>query len=176
MPDIERLYTQYIAGYSSAVRHLKSLSNKPELDAYFAQTQVHSSLLSRTLNLQFLLVKPVQRLSMYSLLLDAILYQTPDSHPDEGNLRFAKARIQKLLLVFREQRDRMEVKKITLDDAQKQNLTSNLSSVPSATHSHSKGLNTAYPFTDEADKLRRLGDELQKIKLFVTEFVKTVYG
>ncbi|KAJ7821534.1 hypothetical protein B0H14DRAFT_2455039, partial [Mycena olivaceomarginata] len=81
-PELEGPYKQYITRHPSALAHLTALPQTPELIAYHQKTRDLAVSLSHAWDLQSLLIKPVQRLLKYSLLLTAIIDATALTHPD----------------------------------------------------------------------------------------------
>ncbi|KAH9485619.1 Rho guanine nucleotide exchange factor gef1 [Psilocybe cubensis] len=114
VPMWERPYKQYITRHPSALQHLQNLPQTPALTAYLAYTQRVASALTHAWDLASLLIKPVQRLLKYPLLLHTIIDETPDSHPDKENLKAAKERIEELARNVNEGRRRAEVVKDVL--------------------------------------------------------------
>ena len=85
--------------------------------AYLAQTQALAHAYSGAWDLPSLLIKPVQRLTKYPLLLHAIIAETPDSHPDKANLIEAQARMEEVARGVNEGRRRREVVRDVLANA-----------------------------------------------------------
>ena len=112
--DLERPYKQYITRHPSAIQHLQNLPQSPALTAYLSYTQTVASSLSHAWDLSSLLIKPVQRLLKYPLLLTAIFDETPDAHPDKENLRNARTKLEKIAQNVNEERRRAEVVKEVL--------------------------------------------------------------
>ena len=112
--DLEKPYKQYITRHPSAMQHLTSLPQTPALTAYFNYTQSVASSLSHAWDLSSLLIKPVQRLLKYPLLLSAIIEETPDVHPDKENLRNARIKLEEVARNVNEERRRAEVVKDVL--------------------------------------------------------------
>ena len=112
--DLEKPYKQYITRHPSAMQHLTSLPQTPALTAYLNYTQSVASSLSHAWDLSSLLIKPVQRLLKYPLLLSAIIEETPDAHPDKENLRKARIKLEEVARNVNEERRRAEVVKDVL--------------------------------------------------------------
>jgi len=112
---MDPLYTTYITRHPTALTHLNSLSSTPSLQRYLAQTRQLASAHTHAWDLQSLLIKPVQRLLKYPLLLQALIQDTPDSHPDKPTLRLAKERLEALARGVNENRRRLEVVKQVLE-------------------------------------------------------------
>ena len=112
--DLEKPYKQYITRHPSAMQHLTSLPQTPALTAYLNYTQSVATSLSHAWDLSSLLIKPVQRLLKYPLLLSAIIEETPDAHPDKENLRNARIKFEEVARNVNEERRRAEVVKDVL--------------------------------------------------------------
>ncbi|KAK0188547.1 Dbl homology domain-containing protein [Armillaria mellea] len=114
IPEMERPYKLYISRQDTASSHLQSLPVTPALTAYHAQTRTIAASLSHAWDLHSMLIKPVQRLLKYPLLLTTILEETPDDHPDKENIRLARDAIQEVAQRVNEERRRTEVVKDVL--------------------------------------------------------------
>ena len=112
--DLERPYKLYITRHPSALQHLQNLPQTPALATYLSYTQSIASSLSHAWDLSSLLIKPVQRLLKYPLLLSAIIDETPDTHPDKENLRNARIKLEEIARNVNEERRRAEVVKDVL--------------------------------------------------------------
>ena len=113
---MESPYKKYITQYPTALEHLSSLPKTPTLNAYLDYTSSLTSSLTHAWDIPSLLIKPIQRLLNYSLLLTAIIEGTPDDHPDKPNLIKAKAGIEVVAQGVNEGRRRIEVIKGVLTD------------------------------------------------------------
>jgi dynamin-binding protein len=80
------------------------------LSAYLDQTRTFASSLSHAWDLS-LLIKPVQRLLKYSLLLGAVIADTPAHHPDKPNLVLVKKKMEEVVEAVNEGQRRREVVK-----------------------------------------------------------------
>ncbi|CAL1711626.1 unnamed protein product [Somion occarium] len=114
IPEIEPIYTLYITKHPSALEHLSSLPQTASFMAYLSYTRDYAQSLSHAWDLQSLLIKPVQRLLKYALLLSAIIDETPDSHPDKPNLKEARSKMETVAHGVNEGRRRREVVKEVL--------------------------------------------------------------
>ncbi|KAJ3969654.1 hypothetical protein EV361DRAFT_951286 [Lentinula raphanica] len=180
IPDMERPYKQYITKQGTADEHLQSLPKTPALETYFAQTRSLSTSVSHAWDLHSLLIKPVQRLLKYPLLLGTILDETPDSHPDKENLRLAKAEMEELARSVNEERRRAEVIKGVLSgDPKKKISASNISIAASINLSKIKSLRRMQPADSgsiEATRVEKMESELEKVEQFAQQFAKDVVG
>ena len=107
-------YTTYITRHPSAVAHLNALPQSPALVAYLAQTHTLAQSYTHAWDLPSLLIKPVQRLLKYPLLLAAIMN---DTEPGEAKdkLREARDKVEEVARSVNEGRRRLEVVKNLLD-------------------------------------------------------------
>jgi hypothetical protein len=108
---MEPQYMLYITHHPAALAHLSSLPQTPALAAYHSTTRALAQQLSHAWDLPSLLIKPVQRLLKYALLLHAIIEETPDSHGDKDNLRRAKAMVEDVSRAINEGQRRREIVK-----------------------------------------------------------------
>jgi dynamin-binding protein len=104
-------YTHYITHHPVSLTHLNSLPQTAALAAYHAKTRTLAQQLSNAWDLPSLLIKPVQRLLKYALLLNAIIEATPDSHGDKENLRRAKRMLEAVSHAINETQRRREIVK-----------------------------------------------------------------
>ncbi|KAG7091289.1 hypothetical protein E1B28_010337 [Marasmius oreades] len=201
IPHMERPYKQYITRQGTADEHLQNLPKTPALEAYFTQTRNYSTSVSHAWDLHSLLIKPVQRLLKYPLLLGTILEATADTHPDKENLRLAKAKIEVVARNVNEERRRAEVVKgILMGDHKKKSLPTaatigvaasvNLSKMKSLKRGAQGqgGLSTSASApllggTDgdgisggnaEAIRVERMTTELKKIEVYAQQLAKNV--
>ncbi|TFK22571.1 hypothetical protein FA15DRAFT_671365 [Coprinopsis marcescibilis] len=176
-PDLERPYQYYITRHPTALQHLHALPQTPALQAYLAYTQTVASSLSHAWDLASLLIKPVQRLLKYPLLLSAIIDETPDQHPDKQNLKDARSKMEEVARNVNEIRRRAEVVKDVLTSKKKPvnvtvAATVNLSKMKNLRPGTAKG-----PHNDdngEASQVERMSQELKRIELFAQQFAKNV--
>ena len=104
-------YMHYITHHPTSQTHLNSLPQTPALAAYHATTRTLAQQLSHAWDLPSLLIKPVQRLLKYALLLNAIIEATPDTHGDKENLRRAKSMVEAVSRAVNESQRRREIVK-----------------------------------------------------------------
>ncbi|KZT50921.1 hypothetical protein CALCODRAFT_162013 [Calocera cornea HHB12733] len=86
-------YKVYIAQHDAAARHLQSIT--PHITSYLSTARVLISPLTNAWDLPSLLIKPVQRVLKYPLLLSAIAEATPGEMPGAIQLREAKRAAEK---------------------------------------------------------------------------------
>lgn len=181
------MYTTYITKHSTAIEHLNSLPQTPALTAYLAHTSTLAQSLTHAWDLPSLLIKPVQRLLKYSLLLSAIIDETPDAHGDKANLRKARQRMEEVAHGVNEGRRRREVVKEVLmgvpiskaaeAKAKKKGLNvgiaasvnlGRIKSIRAASFKVKEGAEA----NDEAARVARLGEELRRTDAFMKQFAK----
>ena len=105
IPRMARPYVHYITRHPASLARLNSFSQTPALAVYHATTHTLAQRqLSHAWDLSSLLIKPVQRLLKYALLLHAIIEATPDSHGDKENLRLSKFMVEVVSLAINEGR------------------------------------------------------------------------
>ncbi|CCM01015.1 uncharacterized protein FIBRA_03063 [Fibroporia radiculosa] len=193
IPTLEPLYLSYITKHPTALEHLNHLPQTPALTAYLAQSRALASSLTHAWDLPSLLIKPVQRLLKYPLLLAAIIDETPDGHLDKPNLKLAREKMEEVARGVNEGRRRREVVKEVLSGPP--------SSLPSKRHSDpkpkpkKKGLNigvsasvslgrmkgfSSKPFKakegveadQEAEEVLRLGEEVKRCEALARALAK----
>ncbi|KAJ3323853.1 Rho guanine nucleotide exchange factor 38 [Boothiomyces sp. JEL0866] len=95
IPLIESAYTAYCQNFTSALEIAEGLtsSNSSKITTFIKQSnkKLHGKTTSWDLN--SLLIKPVQRVLKYPLLLKRLLEETPASHPDYRNIQKSLALI-----------------------------------------------------------------------------------
>lgn len=189
IPQMETPYKTYITKHAKAIEHLNSLPKTPALLQYFSETQHMATVMTRAWNISSLLIKPVQRLLKYSLLLTSVLEQTPDSHGDKENLRKARDRMEEVARGVNEGQRRMEVVKEVLtgkpevggiaSPKRKKTLNKPSSMSLGRMKSMGMGLRASRPTEDnnvETACVDGLEKQLRTYDAFVREFAKDVYA
>ncbi|THH09079.1 hypothetical protein EW145_g2266 [Phellinidium pouzarii] len=189
IPQLEPPYKTYITRHPSAIKHLSSLPQTPALATYLAQTQSLASSVTHAWDLPSLLIKPVQRLLKYSLLLATIIEQTPDGHGDKENLRKARDLMEDVARGVNEGRRRMEVVKEILTgktDVGKPTTLQKKLSIGKSTQagvgrmkSMNAGLRASRTEKENNEELAHVAEyekQLRKCEAFVRDFAKDVVG
>jgi hypothetical protein len=173
---MERPYKHYITRHPAALTHLHSLPQCPALTAYLAQTQSAACSLTHAWDLSSLLIKPVQRLLKYPLLLAAILEETPDVHADKENLRYARLKMEEVARNVNEGRRRAEVVKEVLSAKKKPvvNVSVNVTRMKSLRHAVGKPGGVGQDANGEAAQVARMQGELKRAELFAQQFAKDI--
>ncbi|KAI9827597.1 MAG: hypothetical protein M1826_006259 [Phylliscum demangeonii] len=86
---MERVYGEYLRNHDAANQKLQKFQNKPRVSVWLESCRAAAQDITRAWDLDSLLVKPVQRLLKYPLLLAQLLEVTPENHPDFIALDFA---------------------------------------------------------------------------------------
>ena len=185
---MEPLYTQYITKHPTALEHLNNLPNTPALTAYLAHTRTLAQSLTHAWDLPSLLIKPVQRLLKYSLLLGAVIDETPATHGDKANLKMARERMEAVAHGVNEGRRRREVVKEVLtgtpvkkigeqQKAKKKGLNVNVAT--SVNLGRMKTLRTVswksregIDSNEETERVAMLGVELRETDAFIRQIAK----
>ncbi|SPC67871.1 uncharacterized protein UHOD_14773 [Ustilago sp. UG-2017b] len=97
MPRIEQVYSAYCSRHEASMSKLQELlSTQPKVAAFLAECTQAARAYTNAWDLSSLLIKPVQRVLKYPLLLSQILASTSSKHPDMGSLSAASVEIQKV--------------------------------------------------------------------------------
>ncbi|MCJ1247013.1 hypothetical protein MMC30_004224 [Trapelia coarctata] len=86
MRQMERVYGEYLRNYDNASAKLIALQLNPTIKIWLNECSTWALDLTNAWDLDSLLVKPVQRILKYPLLLKELLDVTPENHPDYTNL------------------------------------------------------------------------------------------
>ncbi|GAC74492.1 invasion-inducing protein TIAM1/CDC24 [Moesziomyces antarcticus T-34] len=97
MPRIEQVYSAYCSRHEASMARLQELlTTRPKTVAFVSECTQAARAYTNAWDLSSLLIKPVQRVLKYPLLLAQILESTGNQHPDAENLAAASAEIQKV--------------------------------------------------------------------------------
>ena len=97
MPRIEQVYSAYCSRHEASMTKLQELlSTQPKAAAFLGECTQAARAYTNAWDLASLLIKPVQRVLKYPLLLSEILGSTSDQHPDRDSLSAASVEIQKV--------------------------------------------------------------------------------
>lgn len=84
--NMEKVYAEYLKNHDAATQKLQVLQKNPKVQIWLKECRAYATDLTAAWDLDSLLVKPVQRLLKYPLLLEALLEATPENHPDWPNI------------------------------------------------------------------------------------------
>lgn len=89
MSDMEKVYTEYIRTRHPANKRLEVLQTSPAVREWLNECSENSTDITNAWSLDALLVKPIQRITKYPLLLSQLVDATPLTHPDYQFIRKA---------------------------------------------------------------------------------------
>ncbi|KAK5064251.1 hypothetical protein LTR84_000084 [Exophiala bonariae] len=89
MSDMEKVYSEYVRTRHPANKRLQALSTNSAVDEWLKECSANSSDITNAWSLDALLVKPIQRITKYPLLLSQLVDATPLTHPDYEFIRKA---------------------------------------------------------------------------------------
>ncbi|EMD33248.1 hypothetical protein CERSUDRAFT_98842 [Gelatoporia subvermispora B] len=178
----------YITRHSTALEHLNNLPRSPALTAYLTETRTLASSLSHAWDLPSLLIKPVQRLLKYLLLLAAIIEETPNAHADKANLRRAREKVEGVARGVNESRRRREVVEEVLAGGSRGKLANeqrlrknglNIGIAASVSFGRMQSMRSVpgqvregTDVSQEAYRVKKLGEELQQCDTFIRTFAR----
>ncbi|KAK5943675.1 hypothetical protein PMZ80_004683 [Knufia obscura] len=87
LKDMELVYTEYIRNRHAANQRLEVLQKSLAAQEWLKECRDNSSDITNAWNLDALLVKPVQRITKYPLLLKELIDATVEDHPDLPTIR-----------------------------------------------------------------------------------------
>ncbi|KAF2013656.1 hypothetical protein BU24DRAFT_464415 [Aaosphaeria arxii CBS 175.79] len=90
MPQLERVFNTYLLNHEDASALIKQKSKEPPYLGWQMACYNESKGLTNAWDLDSLLVKPVQRVLKYPLLLEELEKVTPEDHPDFANISSAR--------------------------------------------------------------------------------------
>jgi hypothetical protein len=120
IPRMERVYTTYYLNYDDASKFIKANTQNPELLGWVMACFQHCPNLTTAWDLDSLLIKPVQRMLRYPLLLSELIEKTVPDHPDLTMLRQAKDAIIKIAERIDVAKKRQETLRAATSEGKKQ--------------------------------------------------------
>ncbi|KAH7334935.1 hypothetical protein B0J17DRAFT_95100 [Rhizoctonia solani] len=118
-PRMTPMYLSYITRHPAAVARYAQLSTNPTpaMAQYLATTKAMATSITHAWDIPSLIIKPLQRLLKYPLILQTILEHTPPSlnHPDRATLAQAKDKTEQVARQVNEGKRRWEVVKGVLE-------------------------------------------------------------
>ena len=91
--EMEKVYGEYSRNHEAAIKRLQVLMKIDKVNIWLNECSTWAHDLTTAWDLGSLLVKPVQRLLKYPLLLTELVNATPENHPDFLNLDFVAREI-----------------------------------------------------------------------------------
>ncbi|CAI7585486.1 unnamed protein product [Penicillium glandicola] len=89
MAQMEKVYTDYLKNHDAANKKLQVVQRNPKVGFWLSECQKGAVDLTTAWDLDSLLVKPVQRILKYPLILRDLLESTPNDHPDQAAIATA---------------------------------------------------------------------------------------
>ena len=109
MAEMEKVYSDYLRNHDAANQKLQALQKNEKVQIWLKECQAYARDLTSAWNLDSLLVKPVQRILKYPLLLDQLLEVTPENHPDYTALDVAAREMKGISMRINEMKKRADV-------------------------------------------------------------------
>ncbi|KAF1954013.1 hypothetical protein CC80DRAFT_494252 [Byssothecium circinans] len=116
---MERVYTTYYLNYSDASDFIKKNSNNAALLGWVSACFNHCPSLTTAWDLDSLLVKPVQRMLKYPILLDDLIAKTDPEHPDLYYLKEASVTIKQVASRIEEAKSRQQTLRAATSEGKK---------------------------------------------------------
>jgi len=115
LTKLKELYSLYCSNYSIALDAVERIRKKPEMREFLDQMMENPESRTAGLPLHAFLIKPVQRICKYPLLLRDIMKKTPDDHSDLGNLKKAAEKIETIVDFVNEEKRKFEKKQRSIE-------------------------------------------------------------
>lgn len=109
MTQMEKVYTEYLRNHDAANKKLQLLQRNPKVAIWLKECRDWASDLTSAWDLDSLLVKPVQRILKYPLLLADLLESTPEDHPDRASLSSALLEVTNISVRINEMKKRADL-------------------------------------------------------------------
>lgn len=109
LPTMQSIYTEFLRNQELSSSRLTILQADPAVKVWLNECNTVAKDLTAAWDLDALLVKPVQRITRYKLLLADVIKNTADDHPDADALRVANETIGTLLTTINDLKKRVEL-------------------------------------------------------------------
>ena len=109
MAIMEKVYGDYLKNSDAANQKLQILQKNEKVQIWLKECHAYAQDLTAAWSLDALLVKPVQRLTKYPLLLDQLLEATPENHPDFTHLDIAAREMKGISMRINEMKKRVDI-------------------------------------------------------------------
>jgi hypothetical protein len=109
MAQMEKVYTEYLKNHEAANKKLQVLQRNQKVSIWLNECREWASDLTTAWDLDSLLVKPVQRILKYPLLLSELLDSTPNDHPDRIHLQNALQEVTDISVRINEMKKRADL-------------------------------------------------------------------
>eukprot|EP01137_Pigoraptor_chileana_P032123 Opistho-2@21011 len=107
-----KVYTMYCANHPNAVSAVMKLDTRPEWKAY---GEVWTQQNGKFFDISSWLIKPIQRICKYPLLLRELIKYTDEVHPDYGDLRKAMEAMEGVTAYINEMKRKIENLQLMID-------------------------------------------------------------
>ncbi|KAL1956096.1 hypothetical protein VTO42DRAFT_7615 [Malbranchea cinnamomea] len=104
-----KVYADYLKNHDAANKKLEALQKNKKVNIWLRECRAWAADLTTAWNLDALLVKPVQRITKYPLLLTELLSATPTDHPDHDNIANALREVTAISHRINEMKKRADV-------------------------------------------------------------------
>lgn len=109
MAEMEKVYADYLKNHDAANQKLAALQTNEKVQIWLKECRAYAHDLTKAWDLDSLLVKPVQRILKYPLLLDQLLEVTPENHPDWAKLDIASREMKGISMRINEMKKRADL-------------------------------------------------------------------
>ena len=109
MANMEKVYSEYLKNHDAANQKLQVLQKNPKVQIWLKECRAYAHDLTSAWDLDSLLVKPVQRILKYPLLLEQLLEATTENHPDYTALDIAVREIKGISMRINEMKRRADI-------------------------------------------------------------------
>ena len=109
MANMEKIYGDYLKNHDAANQKLQILQKNQKVQIWLKECRAYAHDLTSAWDLDSLLVKPVQRILKYPLLLDQLLEVTPENHPDFTRLDVAAREMKGISMRINEMKKRADL-------------------------------------------------------------------
>lgn len=109
MTHMEKVYSDYLKNHDAANHKLQALQKNQKVQIWLKECRAYAHDLTSAWDLDSLLVKPVQRILKYPLLLDQLLEVTPENHPDYIHLDVAAREMKGISMRINEMKKRADL-------------------------------------------------------------------
>ena len=109
MANMEKVYAEYLKNHDAANQKLQALQKNPKVQIWLKECRAYAHDLTSAWDLDSLLVKPVQRILKYPLLLEQLLEATTENHPDYTALDIAVREIKGISMRINEMKRRADI-------------------------------------------------------------------
>ncbi|KAJ0418075.1 hypothetical protein BJY00DRAFT_303043 [Aspergillus carlsbadensis] len=106
---MEKVYAEYLKNHDAANKKLQVLQRSQNVSIWLNECREWASDLTSAWDLDSLLVKPVQRILKYPLLISELLDSTPSDHPDHASLAKALEEVTNISVRINEMKRRADV-------------------------------------------------------------------